>query len=145
VSKLRQPRTFKAFVFLLRLTLARMSEISGKWDTARATLNKAVAPQGYAALRDAYDARLASIQYAEKVARGGLEHNPADDVSRLIASLKAHAWYSTPRDENEHYAARYLDYLEAAVLGDQLKREAYAQELNTIEADRFDRQVLRVT
>jgi len=122
-----------------------MSEINGNWDNARRKLRSAIPPKGYLALRDAYDAKLASIQYAEKVTHGGLSANLPDEMSDLVASLKTRVWYSTPQDENEYYAARYLDYLEAAVLGDQLGRETYALELKGVDADRFDQQVLRVT
>lgn len=49
----------KSVPFLLTLTLARMAEIDGKFDKARAKLNSRAPRPEYVALRDAYDARLA--------------------------------------------------------------------------------------
>jgi hypothetical protein len=133
----------KAAPFLWRLTRARMGAITEKYDEAREKLKTAQAPEEYVALRDAYDAWLASMAYAQKVTLEGLEQNPPVEMSRLISGLRTMSWYERPKDADQCYAARYIDYLEAAVvLADGQIRAAIANELKEAAADPFWKKVL---
>lgn len=135
----------KSVPFLFTLTCARMAKIDGKFEKARARLRQRAPTPEYVALRDAYDARLASVAYAGRISSDGLAGNPPDDILRLLAGLQANRWYWSPENASERYAARYLDYLEAAVVADATKRDALARELQRSDAERFYKRVLLAT
>ena len=131
--------------FLWHLLRARLAELDGKFEMARARLNSRAAPAEYLALRDAYDARLASIAYAERVTLNWALEHPPEDLLRLIAQLQAHRWYRLPETKNERYAAQYLNYLRAVVLADATTRKALARELQESKAERLYKQTLLAT
>ncbi|NUQ19303.1 MAG: hypothetical protein HOP95_12805 [Sphingomonas sp.] len=97
------------------------------------------------ALKEAYGAKLASIAYAANVTFEGLEVHPPDPILSLISELQSRRWYWAPASDNEHYAGRYLDYLEAAILGDLARRTDIARDLMEAPADRFFKKVLVIT
>ena len=131
--------------FLFALGCARMAEIDGNFEKARARLSRRAPPREYLALRDAYDARLASIAYARLVSTDGLTAHPPNETLGVFARLQSSPWYWSPETVSERYAARYLDYLEAAILADASRRDALAQELQASSAERLYKQVLLVT
>ena len=131
--------------FLWRFTRVRNLAIEGRFLAARQKLAPIEPPKGYLCLKEAYDARLASIAYAANVTFEPSEHHSPDEMLGLISELRTHCWYLAPATENERYAAQYLDYLEAAVLGDGDKRRVLAQELEQAPADRFFKDELAVT
>ena len=136
---------FRILPFLWRLTRVRFIEGEGKFRAARAKLARIDAPDGYLALKDAYGARLASMAYAANVTFEGLGTHPPDKMLALISQLQTQRWYLAPTNDNERYAARYLDYLEAAVLGNSDRRDTIAKQLKQSPADRFFKDVLIVT
>jgi len=138
-------RKFKEALFLWRLLRARFAEFQDDFEEARRRLEQAIPTKRYLALRGAYDARLASISYVGKVVAEGEEKHSPNEMLRLIAELQTQQWYWAPRNKNERFAARYLDYLEAAVLGEGERRGLIAEELKQMDADSYFKQVLLVT
>lgn len=136
---------FERIPFSLRLSRVRNLARKGRFSAARQKLAPIEPPVGYLSLKEAYDARLASIAYAATVTLEPSEHHPPDEMLSLISELQTHRWYMAPKTDNERYAARYIDYLEAAVLGDGDKRRALARELKRSPADRFFKEELAVT
>ena len=136
---------FEVVPFLWRITLVRGLESAGKFRAARQKLAPIEAPDGYMCLKEAYDARLASIAYAANVTFEPLETHRPDELSRLILELQTHQWYCAPTTANERYAAGYIDYLETLLLGDADRRRELAQELDGGPADNFFKSVLLVT
>lgn len=137
-------RKFKEALFLWRLLRARFAEFQGDFEEARRRLQHATAPERYVALRGAYDARLVSLQFSKTLTEGVKWHQP-EEVLRLISEIQTRRWYWSPKDENERYAARYVDYLELAVLGEEKEREELATQLRAYEPDRLLKNVLLVT
>jgi hypothetical protein len=136
---------FRIIAFLWRLNRVDSVASQGRFYAARRRLAPIEAPKGYVCLKEAYDARLASIAYAANVTFEPLEKHPPDEVLRLISELQTRRWYWAPTTENERFAARYIDYLEAVVLGDGDKRRELAQELAKTPADRLFKRELAVT
>jgi hypothetical protein len=136
---------FEVIPFVWRLNRVGNLASKGRFYAARQKLAPIEAPEGYLCLKEAYDARLASIAHAANVTFEPLEYHPPDEMLRLISELQTHRWYWAPTTENERFAARYIDYLEAAVLGDRDKRRELAQELEETPADRLFKGELAVT
>src|SRR5947209_7472845 len=136
---------FEIIPFLWGLNRVDHLASKGRFYAARQKLAPIYAPEGYLCLKEAYDARLASIAYAANVTFEPLERHPPDEMLRLISELQTHRWYWAPATENERFAAGYIDYLEAAVLGDGDKRRELAQELEKTPADQLFKGELAVT
>jgi hypothetical protein len=130
--------------FVWRLTGIRFLASTGKLRLARAKLAELRAPEGYAPLKETYDALLASIAWAGNVTFEGLESHPPDEMLTLLLGLRAERWYWAPRDDEERYLARYIDYLEAAVLGQVRTRTAISDELSAMPVNRFFKSLLAV-
>lgn len=109
-------RKFKEAVFLWRLLRARFAEFKDDFEEARRRLQHATAPERYVALREAYDARLTSLQFSKTLTEGVKWHQP-EEALRLIPEIQTRRWYWSPKDENERYAARDVDYLECVGRG----------------------------
>ena len=131
-------------IFLWRLTRVRFIEMDGKFYDARERLKQFNAPKRYQALTGAYDAKLASIAYAANVTFEGLDLHPPDAMLELISQLQTQRWYWAPTTNNERFASRYVDYVEAAILGEGEKREAIAGQLRGLPASRLFKNVLVV-
>lgn len=136
---------FEVIPFVWRFTRVRNLAAKGRFYAARQKLASIEAPKGYLCFKEAYDARLASIAYAANVIFEPSEHHPPDEMLSLISKLQTHRWYLAPMTENERFAARYIDYLETAVLGDGDKRRVLAQELEKTPANIFFKSELAVT
>jgi hypothetical protein len=64
----------------------------------------------------------------------------------LISKVRTTPWYNNPKDRNQHYAARYIDYLEAAVVSaDGELRCSIVEELKEASADSLFKKVLLAT
>jgi hypothetical protein len=136
---------FEVIPFFWRFNRVRNLAIEGKYRAARQKLAPIEAPEGYLCLKEAYDARLASITYAANVTFEPSENHSPDELGRLIFELQTHRWYCAPTTANERYAARYIDYLETLALGDADRRRELAKELDGVPADRFFKDELAVT
>ncbi|MGZ2410913.1 hypothetical protein ACUXST_000310 [Sphingomonas sp. F9_3S_D5_B_2] len=136
---------FRVARFLWQIIRVRSVAGTGKFNAARQRLARIEAPQGYSALKEAFDARLASLAYAANVTFEGLAAHPPDKMLNLISVLQTQRWYWAPKDENERFCSRYLDYVEAAILGDGDKRDGLARELTNVPANRFFKAILVVT
>ena len=131
-------------IFLWRLTRVRFIEMDGKFYDARERLKQFNAPKRYEALKGAYDAKLASIAYAANVTFEGLEVHPPDEMLELISRIQTKRWYWAPATNSERFASRYIDYVEAAILGEGEKREAIAIQLRDLPARRIFKNMLVV-
>jgi len=135
---------FEAWKFLWALTRVRFIEAEGQFYAAREKLNQLDVPEAFEALKGAYEAKLASIAYAANVTFEGVEMHPPDEMLELISWLQAQPWYWAPVTNSDRYASRYLDYIEAAILGEGEKREALAAQLRELPARNLFRSVLAV-
>jgi hypothetical protein len=91
-------------------------ESRGHYDDARALLQNVAAPDRIVALRDAYLVKLAWLSFTRAVLDEGFRAHPLSEMQRLIYEAQTRRWYKEPADQDEQYAARYVDLLEAATL-----------------------------
>ena len=137
-------RVFEKLIFSWRLMRVRFVEMEGKFYDARERLKRLDPPKRYEALIGAYDAKLASIAYAANVTFEGLEVHPPDEMLELISRIQTKRWYWAPATNSERFASRYINYVEAAILGEGEKREAIAIQLRDLPARRIFKNMLVV-
>jgi hypothetical protein len=118
---------------------------SGKFRAAREKLATIEPPKGYLALKETYDAWLASMCHAANVTFEPSESHRAETMLELIAEYQTHRWFLAPSSERERYCAAYLEYLKAVILSDGDQRRHVAQQLKKSPAHRFFKDVLPVS
>jgi len=132
MSKLRQ--IFQTARLSYLLYRANGLESRGHYDDARALLQNVAVPEQILALRDAYLLKLAWLSFTGRVLDKGFGVHPLSEMQRLIYEAQTQRWYKDPTAENEEYAARYVDLLEAATLAGGERVNELAESLRGLKA-----------
>ena len=132
MSKVRQ--LFQVARLSYLLYRANGLESQGRYDDARALLQNVAVPDRIAALHDAYLVKLAWLSFTGRVLDEGFEAHPVSEMQRLIYEAQSQRWYKEPTDEDEEYAARYVDLLESATLAGRERCDELTAALGKLNA-----------
>jgi hypothetical protein len=124
---------FQLLRFNTRFLRARLREIRRDFQGAAALLDHGPVPEKFRSLRDAY--RLRMLVLAHEPERG----------PEIISAAEALPWFREPRSPGDKYARDYCRYVAAAVRGDAVERQRWAQEVGQHPVKSIYRNSLMVT